>query len=152
MILRASDTISGKEGKATANINGTVHDLFYLKDLEADIEKAKEEVKAMGERGTQHKTVGWSGSGSFTIHYMTSIFRKMVLEYVKTGKDTYFDITVTNDDPSSTVGIQTILLIDCNLDGISLAKLDSDDTILEEDVEFTFTDVELVESFTSPIV
>jgi hypothetical protein len=35
---------------------------------------------------------------------MTSLFRKMAIQYAKTGKDTYFTITVVNDDPGSTVG------------------------------------------------
>jgi len=44
MFLRAGDTISGQEGKATANIDGNVHDMFFIKSLEATFEKLKTEV------------------------------------------------------------------------------------------------------------
>jgi len=33
MFLRAGDTISGQEGKATAIIDGNVEDMFYVKTL-----------------------------------------------------------------------------------------------------------------------
>lgn len=152
MFLRAGDTISGQEGKATANINGIITDMFYLKNLEATFEKTKTEIKTLGKRGTQHKTTGWSGTGSMNIYYVTSAFRKMALKYAKEGKDTYFDITITNEDPTSTVGKQTIVLYNCNLDSIVLAKLDVEADTLDEDVDFTFDDFDILDEFGNPVV
>ena len=43
--LRAGDIISGQEGKATAVIDGAVHDMIYVKNIEATLEKNKTEVK-----------------------------------------------------------------------------------------------------------
>ena len=94
MFLRAGDTISGQEGKATAVIDGNVEDLFYVKTLEATFEKNKAEVKTLGKRGVQHKGVGWAGAGSMTLYYVTSRFRQMAASYAKTGQDTYFNITI----------------------------------------------------------
>ncbi len=65
--LKAQDTISGKEGKAVATIDGNVEDMFYIKKIEANVEKTKSEIKTLGRRGTQHKATGWSGTGSMTI-------------------------------------------------------------------------------------
>lgn len=151
MLLRAGDTLSGQEGKATATINGSVYDMFYLKDLEATLEKNKTEVKALGKRSVQNKTNGWSGTGSMTLYYMTSLFRKMAIQYAKTGVDTYFDITVTNDDPGSTVGKQTIVLYNCNIDSVILAKLDVEADTLDESVDFTFDDVDMLDEFGNPV-
>lgn len=58
--LKANDTISGQEGRAYATINGQVEEMFYIKTLEASVEKEKAEVKTLGRRGVQHKTTGWS--------------------------------------------------------------------------------------------
>lgn len=146
-ILKASDTICGKEGFAQANIEGQIYKLFYIKSLEATMEKNKAEIQTIGSRATQHKTTGWSGSGSMTVHYITSIFRKKAIEYIKTGKDLYFDLIVTNDDKSSDAGKQTMALYNCNLDSTILAKLDIDDDALEEDMDFTFDDAEILEEF-----
>lgn len=148
--LRAGDTISGQEGKATAVIDGNVEDMFYLKSLEASFEKNKAEVKTIGRRGTQHKGVGWSGSGSLSIFHVTSLFRVLALKYAKTGQDTYFNITVVNDDPTSTIGKQTVVLYNCNLDSTSLALLDVEADVLEEDIDFTFDDFDVLDEFGRP--
>ena len=152
MFLRAGDTISGQEGKATAKIDGNIMDMFYVKTLEASLEKNKAEIKTLGKRGTQCKTTGWSGSGSMNIYYVTTIFRKMALKYVKTGKDTYFDITIVNEDPTSTIGKQTVVLYNCNIDSTVLAKLDVDADALDEDIDFTFDDLDILDEFGNPII
>lgn len=152
MFLRAGDTISGQEGKATAVIDGVVRDLFFVKNLEATFEKNKAEVKTLGHRGTQHKGTGWSGSGSMTIFYVTSLFREMALKYAKTGRDTYFNITVVNDDAGSTIGKQTVVLYNCNIDSVVLAKLDTDADALEEDIDFTYDDFDILDRFGNPVV
>lgn len=152
MFLRAGDTISGQEGKATAVIDGIVQDLFFVKSLEATFEKSKAEVKTLGHRGIQHKGTGWSGSGSMTIYYVTSLFRQMALKYAKTGEDTYFTITVVNDDKGSTIGKQTIVLYNCNIDSVLLTKLDTESDALEEDIDFTFDDFDILDSFGNPVV
>ena len=152
MFLRAGDTISGQEGKATSVIDGNVQDMFYVKALEATFDKQKVEVKTLGKRGTQHKGVGWSGAGSMTLYYVTSIFRNMALKYAKHGVDTYFDITIVNDDPTSTIGKQTIVLYNCNIDSVVLAKLDTESNTLEDDIEFTFDDFDVLDSFGNPVM
>ena len=152
MLLRAGDTISGQEGKATATIDSVIQDMFYVKTLEATLSKEKAEVRAMGKKGVQHKSTGWSGSGSMSIYYVTSVFRKMALKFAKTGVDTNFTITVVNDDPASTVGKQTVVLYNCNLDSVILAKLDAESETLDEDVDFTFDDFDILDSFGNPII
>lgn len=152
MILNAGDTISGQEGKATAKINGQIKDMFYIKSLEATVEKNKQEVRTLGKRGVQHKTTGWSGTGSMTIYYVTSEFVKLAKDYIKNGVDTYFTITVENSDPTSTIGTQTVSLFDVNIDSIPVAKLDVEDAVLECDMDFTFDDLDLTNEFSEPAV
>ncbi|MEK4053338.1 phage tail tube protein [Paenibacillus sp. FSL F4-0087] len=148
--LKASDTISGQEGRAYATINGQTEEMFYVKTLEATVEKQKAEVKTLGRRGVQHKATGWSGSGSMTIFYTTSRFRELMLQYMQNGVDTYFDIEVTNEDPSSTIGKQTVTLKGVNLDSVIMASLDTEAVALEEEVSFTFEDVDMPVSFNLP--
>ncbi|KNY25005.1 phage tail tube protein [Pseudobacteroides cellulosolvens] len=141
------DTVSGAEGIAFATINGNIEELAYLKKVEFKVEKNKEEVKTLGKRGTGSKTRGWKGTGSMTIYYMTSIFRNLMSDYNKTGKDTYFDIQVTNEDSASETGKQTTVLKNCNIDGVIIAKLDIDATAMDEEISFTFDDFEILDSF-----
>lgn len=146
--LNAPDTISGKEGRAYAKIDGNNEDLFMAKTIEATVEKAKSEVKAIGKRMTGHKTTGGNGTGSMTLYYLTPLFRQLVKRWKKTGVDIYFDMVIENEDPSSAAGKQSILLIGCNLDSVVLAKLDGDsDDPLDEDIDFTFEDFDILTPF-----
>jgi hypothetical protein len=151
-ILQAGDTINGQEGRATVNINGSISDLFFAKNIEATAEITKNEVKALGSRATQNKAAGWKGTGSMTIYYLSPIFRNMALQYIKSGKQVFFNLTIVNDDPGSTVGKQTTVLYGCSIDSVVLAKLDIDAGSLEEDVPFTFTDVDYLDKLGKPIV
>ena len=147
--LKSFDPISGKEGVAYAKINGNNEELFFAKTIEASVEKAKSEIKAIGRRMTGHKTTGMSGSGKMTLYYLTPLFRQMLKQYKDTGVDIYFDLVVENNDPSSSAGKQTTLLMDCNLDSVLLTKLDGDsDDPLEEDADFTFEYYDLLQEFT----
>lgn len=146
--FKSTEAISGKEGTAYAKINGNNEELFFAKTIEASVEKAKSEIKAIGRRMTGHKTTGMSGSGSMTLYYLTPLFRQMVKQYKDTGVDIYFDLVVENNDPSSSAGKQTTLLMDCNLDSVLLTKLDGDsDDPLEEDADFTFEDYDILQEF-----
>ena len=67
--------------------------------------------------------------------------------YKDTGEDVYFEIQISNEDRTSAVGRQTIVLIDCNIDGGILAKFDADGEYLDEDMDFTFEDFRMPETF-----
>ena len=76
------------------------------------------------------------------------MFREQLAEWKRTGVDAYFDMVVENSDPASSAGTQTILLSDVNLDSTVLAMLDGDsDDPLQEDVDFTFEDFEILSAF-----
>ena len=146
--MESKDAISGKEGRAYAKINGNNELLFMAKTIEATVEKAKSEIKTIGRRMVGHKSMGMSGSGTMTIYYVTPLFRSMLKSYKETGIDTYFDIVIENDDPTSAAGKQTVLLIGCNTDSVLLAKLDGDsDDALDEEVAFTFEDFDFLNEF-----
>lgn len=155
--LKAGDTISGQEAVAKITIHNedgtnTVEDLFFAKNLEGSCAINKTAVKTLGRRGEQHKPNGWTGSGSMTVYYVTTLFRKMVLNYIKTGVMTYFDIMVTNNDPASTVGAQTTVLKNCTLDSVILAKFDVDSEVLDESMDFTFDDADILDEFGKPVL
>ena len=111
------------------------------------MEKTKNQVPILGKTGKGNKAVGWKGTGKATFHYNSSIFRRLLYQFKEQGEDLYFDIQVTNEDPTSSVGRQTVILKDCNLNGGILAKFDAGEEYLEEECEFTFEDWEMPEAF-----
>lgn len=145
--MKAKDAISGKEGSLYATIDGKVIQVAECKSINAKITKNKTEFKALGYRGTQHKATGWSGSGTLTIHYASSRWAKMMIDYAKKGIDTYFKLQIINEDPTSSIGKQTVTLIDVNFDEAEIAKIDTDAEFLDETMNFTFSDVEMPDEF-----
>ena len=145
--MNARDAVSAPLAECYVTIEGNRYNFMQAIDLEASIEKTKTEVPILGRTSKGNKASGWTGSGSATFHYNTSIFRKLLLRYTETGEDIYFDIQVTNEDPTSTIGRQTVILKDCNMDGGILAKFDADGEYLDESLDFTFEDFEMPEEF-----
>ena len=145
--MNARDSISAAEAECYVTIGNDRIYLMQVVNLEASVEKTKTEVPIMGRTGKGNKATGWKGTGSATIHYNTSVFRKLLYQYKETGEDIYFDIQITNEDPTSHVGRQTVILKDCNLDGGIIAKMDADAEYLDEEFDFTFEDWEMPEEF-----
>ena len=146
--LKAENLVSGQEGRAYVKLDGQNRELLYLKNVTATVEKKKQAVRTLGKRGDQFKSAGFSGSGKMTVYYVTSLFRQLMLQYMKDGVDTYFDIVVINDDPQSGFGSQPVVLKNCNLDKVVLARLDVAEDFLDEELSFTFDDAELLQGFT----
>jgi len=147
--MKAKDAISAKLAECYVTINGRRYNFMQAINLEASFEKDKTEVAILGKTGKGHKATGWNGTGSATFHYNTSIFRELLAKYKDSGEDVYFEIQVTNEDPTSSAGRQTLVFMDCNVDGGILAKFDADGEILDEDFDFTFEDFKMPEKFTA---
>jgi len=145
--MHAKDAISASLAECFITIDGNRYNFMQAIDLEATFEKQKTEVPILGKTGRGNKSTGWRGTGTATFHYNTSIFRELLYRYKNTGEDIYFDIQVTNEDPTSSVGRQTVILKDCNIDGGILAKFDADADYLDETLDFTFEDFEIPEKF-----
>lgn len=147
VVMKASDTISGSLAECFVTIGRRRYNAMQIINLEAAFEKIKAEVPILGRTGKGNKATGWKGTGKGTMHYNTSIFRKLAERYKETGEDLYFEVQVANEDPTSTVGRQTVILKDCNLGSVVLAKFDASAEYLDEDVEFTFDDFAIPEAF-----
>lgn len=151
-ILNPGDTISGQMAKATVSSDGTVEEMFYGRNLEAVFNKHKDAIRVLGIKGDLHKASGWEGTGSLNVFYITPIFRRMALKFANEGIDTYFTLTVTNEDPSSTVGRQTVVLYNCNIDSVVLTKFDTESNFLDEDINFTFDGFDILDEFGKPVI
>lgn len=146
-VMHAKDTIFAALAECYCDINGIRYNFMQMINLEANFEKNKTEVPLLGKPGKGNRASGWTGTGSATMHYNQSVFRKMMEHYKDTGEDVYFTTVITNNDPTSAAGTQTTTLIDCNIDGGLLAKFDADGEYLDEDMDFTFEDFSIDTEF-----
>lgn len=148
---RLADTISSHEGKAYITIDGQNRELFEISNLKAQLELIVQEKRMLGHKVTQHKVVGANGTGSMTMYFMNSQLLNQAIEYIKSGNYTGMKIQVKNEDSQSTVGRQEVVLMNVILNTIPVAALDdgSDDPITF-DTDFTYDNIENLQSFTLP--
>lgn len=139
---RVQQAVSGRHATIHATVNGVVHELGMVKMFESNVENSDTEVNTLRGPWTQHKGGPCSGSISMTIYFGCPLFHKMMADYVQTGIDTYFKLTVVNNDPGSEQGAQTCFYQDCRLVSIQPSKVDVDTDVLEEDVEINFAGLE----------
>lgn len=145
--MRAKDSISASLAECFVTIGTRRYNFMQAINFEAKFEKTKSEIPILGKTGKGNKSTGWKGTGSATFHYNTSVFRQMMAQYKDTGEDVYFEIQISNEDPTSAAGRQTMIFIDCNIDGGILAKFDADSEYLDEDMDFTFEDFKMPKAF-----
>ena len=145
--MKAKDTIFAGLAEYFITIGTRRYNFMQAINLEASFKKNKTKVPILGRTGKGNKASGWEGTGKATFHYNTSVFRQMMLQYKDTGEDVYFEIQISNEDATSSVGRQTMILMDCNIDGGVLAKFDADGEYLDEEMDFTFEDFRMPEAF-----
>jgi hypothetical protein len=147
VVMRGRDAVFAALAQCYVTISGRRYNFMQMIDFEAKVDKDKVEIPILGQTGKGNKAAGWKGTFKGTAHYNSSVFRKILLQYKKTGEDIYFDIQIVNEDPTSAAGKQTIILTGCNLDGGILAKFDADGEYLDEDIEGTFEDWSMPNEF-----
>lgn len=145
--LLERDALNGKSGNAFMTINGQNIEMFGMKKFNSDAEFQEADFKVVGTTLVQKKTTGVSLTGSMTIYYGTPHFLKLLQEYLKTGKLPYFTLQITNDDPSTSVGTQTVVLYNVKLQKLPVAMLDADSDFLEMEVSFSYTNLEVLNYF-----
>ena len=147
IVMKSKDALAASLAECFLTIDGNRYNFMQAINLEAKFNKTKTKLPILGKTGKGNRSTGWDGTENCTFHYNTSIIREMLLKYKETGENTYFEMQITNDDPTSSAGRQTVTLMECNLDGGVLAKFDADGEYLDEELDFTFEDFQIPEKF-----
>ena len=147
VVMKGKDTIAAKLAECFITIGTRRYNFMQMIDMEAKVDKTKAAVPRLGAIMTGHKSCGMEGTFSGTAHYNQSVMRQALIDYKNRGVDAYFEMQITNDDPGSAAGRQTIIFYDCNTDGGILAKFDADGEYLDEEIEGTFEDFSMPEAF-----
>lgn len=149
--LLAKDTVNGAEGKIFITVDGKNIEVACMKNIQTNGEIQGEDMRVIGTRKIQNKPNGAKLTGTGNIYYGTNLFTDMVLKYINEGIMTQFDIQITNRDPSTTIGSQTIAYYGCQLTGsIPLSILNDEESMLNYDFNFTYTYVARLTAFNDP--
>lgn len=147
IVMNAKDAVYGSLAECFITIGENRYNFMSLTEFESKWESNIVDVPILGKVGMGHKTAGGKGTWSGKAHYNQSIFRKMADVYQKTGVMPYFEIQVSNEDPTSAAGRQTITLHGCLCDSFILAKFQAGEDLLDEELSGTFEDWDMPETF-----
>ena len=148
--MAAKNAISAKMAECYITIENKTYNFMSAINVEVTFEKSKSEVAILGRMNKGHKSTSSSITGSAEFHFNTSIWRELAYKFQETGKDVYFDMVITNSDPTSDIGKQTITLYGCNFDSVILAAFDADsDDSLTESIDFTAERFEMNSKFSN---
>lgn len=145
--MNAKDAVYGSLADCFITIGNRRYNFMSLTDFESKWEANIKDVPILGKVGMGHKAAGGKGTWSGTAHYNKSVFREMAELYQKTGKMTYFEIQVSNEDPTSDAGRQTIIHRGCLCDTFTLAKFQAGEELLDEELSGTFEEWDMPERF-----
>ena len=144
MYLLAQDTLNGAEGKITVTRDGRITEICGMKNM-----------KTIGTRTVQKKANGVTQTGTGNVYFGSNgsnLFTDMLLQYINTGVMETFDITITNNDPTASVGDQVMGYYGCMLTGeIPLSILNDDEAMLNYDFNFSYTKVNRLKAFSDPV-
>ena len=149
--LLAKDTVNGAEGRVVVTRNGRNYVIAGMRNIRPVGNIQSEQMRVVGTRKIQDKSNGVELIGTGNIYYGFDMFRDMVLNYINTGVLEEFDIQITNNDPATSIGSQTIAYYGCHLTGeIPLSILNSEETMMNYDFNFAYTSVQKLQSFNEP--
>lgn len=147
--MKVSDVISAKMATCFIEIDGQRYSAMNAKSFTADFNLEKKDVPLLGRMEVPKKVTGMSGTGKATFYDVSSRFKQAVLDFKKTGKLPYFNAYITNEDPQSGAKKQEMVFKNCLFDKITLASFDVSGEFLEQEMDFSFEDCEMVTAFES---
>jgi hypothetical protein len=148
VIIKGKDTVVARLAECFITIGDRRYNFMQMINCEFTLSVNVTTVPILGKMMNGHKVTSLEGKGKATAQYNTSVIRKMVEAHKNTALDTYFDVQITNEDVTSAAGRQTLQFIDCLIEGDTvLSKFDADGETLDEDINFTFEDFKMPESF-----
>lgn len=148
---KINDLVTGSEGSAFITMDGQNRYFFEISKVDANIEFKVIAKRLLGHRMTQHKVVGAEGKGTLTMYNVSPAALAVYQRYIKEGKMPQVSIQTTNEDPDSTVGRRVVVMRNCILAKAPVAYLDdSSEDLNTVDVDFTFDDVDELESYAFP--
>lgn len=149
--LLAKDTVNGAEGKIFVTIDGKNMEVACMRNITTNAEIRSNDMRVIGTRTIQNKNNGAKLTGTGNIYYGTNLFTNMVLQYIQTGVMPEFDIQITNNDPATSIGTQSMAYYGCTLTGtIPLSILNDEEAMLNYDFNFAYTRVARLQSFRDP--
>lgn len=146
-LLDIQDLVNGAEGTVYLQRDNEMVPLLSLRTVTATVTKDKETKKVIGSKVARNRLNGYTFTGTMNVYYVSSYFTRLLHDDIRNHTNTRFTLIVTNEDPASSIGRQTIALYGVDIDSHDILMLDIEASDMNSDIAFTFEDFEIIESF-----
>jgi hypothetical protein len=147
-MMDALDSVYGSTATCYVTLDGRRYNFMQMTEFRSKWEVTIKDIPILRKIGMGHKPAGGKGTWTGKAHFNQSHLRAVADTYQKTGVFPYFEIQVTNEDPNTKIGRQTVIHRDCLFNSVDLAAFQAGDEFLTEDLSGTFESFDLPEKFT----
>lgn len=112
--------------------------------LQAKVEFQTEDIKFAGDLFQHRKVVGYKGTGSLSMHKVSTRFQKAVADTMKTGKERYYTLIYKLNDPSVD-GQERVALKDVAFDDLTVVDLEIG-TTMKLEIPFSFHSMDYLDT------
>lgn len=142
---------STNQAEIYATIDGNRHMCAMARSFEAKLNIKTKEVPMLGRMIDGRKEQKAEGKFKMKIYKCTPMFDEICENFKNTGRMARFDIQVTSEDTSTSIGRDTKIYKDCIIDGeVLLNMADDEGNFIEQEIEGYFSDYEVVEKYKRP--
>ena len=138
--FKAQQVMSGTEGEIWIDSQY----MAQVTAFKAQVKLIKTEVNQVKVRAKQYKVTGWEGSGSVKMNHVSSYFVQKMSDNIKNGHQSVCEIVAKVSDPDS-VGGERVAIHDATFDTLILQNWEAK-KLMEDEVEFTFTDYDILDT------
>jgi len=149
--MNTQDAVSANFAECFVTLNNTRYSMLMAKEFEGKASITTAEVPRLGSVVIGHKAQTVVLSFSMTIYKCTEIFDDIMDQFIQTGVMPTFDIQVSNEDPSTSVGRSTKIFTNCVLDGdVMLSMFNAEGEFVEQSIEGFCDSYTRPEKYTNP--
>lgn len=145
------DVPAANEATCFVTIEGKRKAMLNAKNFEAKANIKTKEVAILGKRIRGRKAAGMDLPFKMTIYKCTEVFDEVVEKYKNTGKLPPFEIQVTNNDSSTSIGASSKTFTGCILDGdVLLAMFDAEGDYVTQEISGYASNFARAQQYTEP--
>lgn len=134
-VMATNDAPVAKYAEVFVTLDNRRRSMLMCKNFEGKANVSTQDVPRIGSIIMGKKPTTVELSFTMTIYKCTEAFDDVVERFIRTGVMPLFDIQVSNEDPTVSVGRTTKVFNNCVLDGdVLLALTGSEDDFIEQEI------------------
>lgn len=151
MLMNTQDAPKSNMGTVFCTIGSNRYAMLNAESVEVKANVKTKEVPRLGAIVTGRKATRMELKIVMKIYKCTPIFDDVVKSFKETGALPTFDIQVTSNDATTSIGADSKIYTDCVIDGdVLLSMVNAEDNFIEQEITAYANDFNVSEKYTNP--